>query len=294
MEPTNASLADHLPVYIIHWNSPEWCRHTIGCLQTSSNVRVQVFVINNGPQSCDLLTLDLPPDAEVSCLTMDANLGYSGAANFALKHWLSGPAPAEFALLCSHDLVVESLTLASLVQAMHRHQEFGILGPVLTNEPATSGGTYTGNKPRLLPMVEPSPELSKCDWISGTCLLLRKKCAVEVGGFDDRFFAYVEDVDYCLRACDAGWSVGVVGAARASGRGTVDRSFANRAIAVNSVMLVRKRLGLWRAAAASWPVVRPILSNLRTILSARSRSVRNTAIEDLRGRCTMLLDALFA
>jgi GT2 family glycosyltransferase len=44
-------------------------------------------------------------------------------------------------------------------------------------------------------------------WVTGCCLLLRRACLQEVGGLDEEFFLYYEDVDLCLRARQHGWSV---------------------------------------------------------------------------------------
>lgn len=45
------------------------------------------------------------------------------------------------------------------------------------------------------------------DWVTGGCLLVRRDCFAQLGGLDEAFFLYYEDVDFCRRAADAGWSV---------------------------------------------------------------------------------------
>jgi GT2 family glycosyltransferase len=44
-------------------------------------------------------------------------------------------------------------------------------------------------------------------WVTGCCLLVRRNCFRQLGGFDENFFLYYEDVDLCLRARERGWSV---------------------------------------------------------------------------------------
>jgi GT2 family glycosyltransferase len=47
----------------------------------------------------------------------------------------------------------------------------------------------------------------RVDWVTGCCLLLRRACVQELGGLDEDFFLYYEDVDLCRRAWERGWSV---------------------------------------------------------------------------------------
>ncbi len=50
-------------------------------------------------------------------------------------------------------------------------------------------------------------------WVSGSCFLARRSALEELGGFDEAYFMYAEDMDLCWRAHDAGWGVGFTGAA---------------------------------------------------------------------------------
>jgi GT2 family glycosyltransferase len=48
---------------------------------------------------------------------------------------------------------------------------------------------------------------TRVGWVTGCCLLLRRECLEELGGFDEDYFLYYEDVDLCRRAMAHGWSV---------------------------------------------------------------------------------------
>jgi N-acetylglucosaminyl-diphospho-decaprenol L-rhamnosyltransferase len=52
-----------------------------------------------------------------------------------------------------------------------------------------------------------SAQRSRVPWVTGCCLLARRDCVEELGGLDEDFFLYYEDVDLCLRARQRGWSV---------------------------------------------------------------------------------------
>lgn len=81
----------------------------------------------------------------------------------------------------------------------------GSCGPYPTLA-GTLGGVLTG-RPRRKCWPEPPAVPCRVPWVTGCCLLVRRDCFEQLGGFDERFFLYYEDVDFCLRAREAGWGV---------------------------------------------------------------------------------------
>jgi GT2 family glycosyltransferase len=55
--------------------------------------------------------------------------------------------------------------------------------------------------------VPRSPSRCPVPWVTGCCLLVRRECLEDLGGLDEEYFLYYEDVDLCLRARERGWSV---------------------------------------------------------------------------------------
>jgi GT2 family glycosyltransferase len=267
-----------VPVYLIHWSAPDWCRAAMDSLRRSRGVGVVITVVHNGGCSLEELRSKLEPDAAV--LDTGANLGYAGGANVALDHWMSSGAADDLCVIGSHDLQVHPDALRLLVDEADRQPDFGVLGPRLTAPRKVLGGTWTGRgiwEVLADDKVASDSELIERDWVSGNCLLIRRECATSIGGFDQRFGSYLEDVDYCLRARDAGWKVGVLATARANGLGSISPDV-NELVEVNTVLLRVKRMGLWGMARAfGWLGFQTIKTAMAQFAPWRSPERRKTS-----------------
>lgn len=168
-----------------------------------SDVPVKVTVIDNGPGEASK-RLQLP--REVDVVSVGSNAGYAGGANIGLNRWLEEEGSG-YCIVGSHDLHVTRSTFRVLMQTADRDSDIGILGPSIT--PAGAG--------RLLG-VEGDVELR--EWVSGTCMLLRRRCIADIGLFDASLHSYCEDMELGLRALNAGYKVGTARNARAHGLGS--------------------------------------------------------------------------
>jgi GT2 family glycosyltransferase len=239
-----------LPVYLIHWRAIDWCAAAAASVAASS-VPVDLFIVDNGGSGGSDLRDQLPDGVVV--LESAANLGYTGAANLALRHWLgAGGDASPWAVVASHDLDVEPDTFEVLLREADRRLECGIVGPALLANPSSSGGIWTRDQKEQLPFDAATTGTIRRAYISGTCMMLRRECARHVGLFDESFGSYTEDVDYCLRAGDGGWHVYVATDAHARGRGSAFSGLNTWLVPTNRLRLARKRSGpsgLLRAAA---------------------------------------------
>lgn len=113
--------------------------------------------------------------------------------------------------------------LEMLVEALDREPGLGAINPLIVTQDRRvwfAGGGYVPSLARLtLPAFgEPSALVTstddsrlgaETDWLNGCALLVRAEAWGQVGGFDERFFLYWEDVELSLRMADAGWSLGL-------------------------------------------------------------------------------------
>jgi GT2 family glycosyltransferase len=206
-----------LPVYVIHWNAPDWCAETIGSLLASEGVEVEVTVIDNASRKVPQLP------SEVTVKELPKNVGYAGGANQALRLHRARAEREDFFCIVCHDLLVEAATLRKCLEIARAHPDYGILGLNGTDIPELKG-----------PIVDH-------DWVSGTCLFLRSECADDVGWFDETYGSYVEDIDFSYRAGMKGWKLGIVTAAKASAHGSIDSRRAIILTRANHTLLAAKQ-----------------------------------------------------
>jgi N-acetylglucosaminyl-diphospho-decaprenol L-rhamnosyltransferase len=168
---------------------------------------------------------------EVVVLCPGRNLGYGAGAN----RGVAALGDEEYVLVCNPDLTVHPGTVATLVAALEAEPAWAIVGPRICNP----DGTVYPSVRRFPSMLDaaghavlalfwPDNRFSRryrppdaggegraaAGWVSGACFLVRRRAWEELGGFDEAYFMFAEDMDLCWRAHAAGWGVGVEPAAR--------------------------------------------------------------------------------
>ena len=201
-----------LAIVILNFN----CRkETIECLKSlrfSTNENNQVIVADNASEdnSLQLIKAVLP---RIKIIQNNENLGYAGGNNVGIKDALGNG--ADYILILNPDVLVKKGTIKQLLAAA-KATSAGIVGPkILTpNGKIWSGGGVIDKKrftAGLIGLGEADrgqyPAIKNVDFVSGTAMLVKKEVFEKVGPFDERYFLYYEDVDFCRRAEKAGFKV---------------------------------------------------------------------------------------
>ncbi len=128
-------------------------------------------------------------------------------------------------LLLNPDATLQPGCLRAALTAFDAYPKVGIIGaPVLDGAGARESSAHRWPSPlselvsqaklaqvtRLFPQHDVSPEWPEgsftCDWVSGAFFLIRAELAARAGDMDERYFLYFEEVDYCRRAAQLGWT----------------------------------------------------------------------------------------
>ncbi len=207
-------------VVILHFGRAEDTRAAVASVRAST-IPVRVVVVNNGPAGA-LDALVAAWDERVEVVQAPGNLGFATGVNLGLR-WASGRG-AEYVFLLNNDATVEPATLAQLVGVARADPQWGILAPVVAYaaEPSRvwSAGwrrdRWTGWLREVsLTETDATRGVVEVDVVAGCAMLLTRTTLDRVGPFDEGYFMYYEDGDYCFRTRRAGWGVGVVVGARA-------------------------------------------------------------------------------
>ncbi len=196
---------------IINWKCAE---ETCACLAslTPTVDSSTVIVIDNGSAdgSVEMIRARFPA---VTLLPISANLGFAKAANIGIAHALAGGADGVF--LLNNDTTVAPNTVARLAEQLAGSEQIGVLSAkiFLTDQPGrlwSVGGVYHDHNAIDLGAGELDQgqfDHAQLDFVYGCAMLLSARMLYAIGGFDERFFMYYEDVDLCLRARAAGYAV---------------------------------------------------------------------------------------
>lgn len=212
-----------LSIVILNYNTRD---HLRACLRSvlAEAAGAEVLVVDNASTdgSADMVAAEFPA---VGLIRAPRNGGYAYGNNLALRQ-VHGDA----ILLLNPDTTVDPGSVAGLVDALDRHPEAGVVGPKLLRPdgsihlacrrsfptPAVAFYRLAGLS-RLFPRsrrfgrynltyADPDQPM-EVDAVCGACLLIRRAVVQRIGLLDERFFLYGEDLDWCLRARQAGWKV---------------------------------------------------------------------------------------
>jgi GT2 family glycosyltransferase len=202
----------------VNWNQPRLTQECVRSLAAGACVPRWLVVVDNGSRA-DPTSLVRAVHAETIVVRNPRNLGFAAAANIGIEQAVR--LGAEAVLIVNNDAVVAPACVAELVAALERDERLAAAGAkTLTQEQPprihTAYGvlTYHGPLVRQEGWMDPDitrySEFAEVDYISGCAMLLRRSAVERVGLLDPDFFAYHEDLDWCIRARRAGYRVAYV------------------------------------------------------------------------------------
>jgi GT2 family glycosyltransferase len=211
-----------MAVAIVSFNAREYLERCLASVRAEAPS--QTLVVDNGSTDGSIeLVQSRHPWAELD--VAPANRGYGAAANRAL-----GRSAAPYVLLLNSDTILAPGALEALARYLDAHPRVAVVGPRLRNPDGSLQaschpflGTFQSFlektalaralaripalRDRYLLVHSPHTRPRAVPWVLGAVLAVRRSAFEAVGGFDESFFMYAEEVDLCYRLHEANWEV---------------------------------------------------------------------------------------
>lgn len=212
-----------ISIIIVNWNVRDLLR---GCLQSIAQGRgtldLEVIVVDSasGDDSVAMLQTEFPWVRLIACAQ---NVGFPRGNNLGMA-----AANGRLLYLLNPDTQIIGDALSVMVQYLAQHPDVGVVGAQLLYAdgrvqssrrrfPTLATGLFesTWLQPlapaRLLRHYYaadlPDNETTDVDWVMGASLMTRRAVVAQVGGMDEAYFMYSEELDWCRRIKSAGWRV---------------------------------------------------------------------------------------
>ena len=202
-------------VVIVNWNRPE---DTIECIKSVKNIsypNFEIILVDNGSKDNSIETIkEIYKD--INSIENKKNLGFAEGNNVGIRFALNND--AEYIWLLNNDTIVHPDALTAMVDVGERIPESGILGSKIyyydkpdfiwfagaTIDWKRAVSLHTGINQKDCPQYG---VLSEVDRITGCSMVVKRKLCERIGLMDEKLFLYVEEVDWCVRARNAGYKI---------------------------------------------------------------------------------------
>jgi N-acetylglucosaminyl-diphospho-decaprenol L-rhamnosyltransferase len=204
-----------LSIIIVNWNTRELL---LNCLASVARIpgEFEVIVVDNDSMDGSAAAVaSMFPNVKI--IQSPRNMGYACANMMGLRASIG-----RYVLFLNSDTLIPSKALPSLIEFLDNNPQVAACGPRLEQKDGAAQAFSFGRDPTLLYIMAracarlgfraplhdwETDRVQPVDWISGTCLLVRRAALDQVAGFDERIFMYFEDNDLCLRLRRAGWQI---------------------------------------------------------------------------------------
>ena len=202
-------------VVILNCNNTRLTEDCIEALEKSDYGSLEVSVVDNGSTdgSADAIAARYPG---ITLIRNSANLGFAEGSNQGIRHAMRKG--AAYVLLLNNDAIVDKRMISCLVQTAVTHKNRVAVSPKMYDGYRQRRLWFVYGKTNLWTGVFSNPAYDApattlfdpvipMEYASGCCILIPREVVSAVGGFDSRFFAYCEDVDWSIRTRRAGFGL---------------------------------------------------------------------------------------
>lgn len=208
-------MAPRVSIILLNWNNWPDTRECLDSLFQIKHPHYDLVVVDNGSQDDSLKKLEEYSKLnDIVLIKNSENYGFAQGNNIGMEYALENLNP-DYILLLNNDTVVDPHFLDYLIKTGEENPQNGIVGPAVYNYHhkdtiSIYGGNinlYTGRTsyPHR-DTRDPGPQ-SEMDYLSGCCLLIKRRVIEQVGLLNPHYFLYYEDVEWCYRVKKQGYKI---------------------------------------------------------------------------------------
>lgn len=214
-------LSPEVSIVIINWNTRDLLLHCIKCIyETRGALDLEVIVVDNASSDDSLVVLRKHFPC-VYIIANERNVGFARANNQGVS-----ASRAPYVLLLNSDAFLMPGALQVMLDLLMREPRAALIGAQLLNTDGSFQASHTrfpnqwreflilsgigrALKGRWYPSHgdESDKGAQVVDYVEGACMLVRRDTYLQVGGLDEAFFMYAEEVDLCYRLRQLSWQV---------------------------------------------------------------------------------------
>jgi GT2 family glycosyltransferase len=195
-----------LSVIVLNYRQPQM---TIDCVKqlvknaNNCSAQVEIILLDNGSNdgSIEIIANDLKslPHDNIIFLQSPNNLGFAAGNNVCIAK-----ASGDWLFLLNNDTIFSNTFLNEMVQLIAKYPDAAAIGPKIydcaePSKPWFTGGSITKTF-NPLSLARDYTNYTQVDWLTGCALLINRRAIDEIGMLNEDYFAYLEDVEWCMRA----------------------------------------------------------------------------------------------
>lgn len=214
-----------LSIVIPTYNAHEWIEQCLDSIRLHHPTCEYEIIAVDDLSTDDTVAIVREKFPDVRLFSNERNLGFGKTVNVGLR-----AATGEYILVLNNDTWMHAGALDAMIGHLDHHPDTGIVGPRVLNgngaiqeqcrrrvpTPSAALLYFTGlarlfpKNPKIagyLMTAADEHSMTEVDAVSGACLMVRRAVVDQIHGFDEEYYLYGEDMDFCWRAKLAGWKV---------------------------------------------------------------------------------------
>jgi len=200
---------------VVNFNTAKLTRDCVTSILTNTvESQREIIVIDNASADDGVVLLKKEFGSQIKLIANSVNGGFAAANNIGARI-----ASGDFLFFLNSDTIIESNIVSHLELLFKNNHKLGVVAPRLRLANGQPQLFAYGRFPNLVSVVfnkiwslrflKKTGQFMPVDWVSGAALIIRKEIFESIGGWDEKYFLYFEDVDLCWQVKKLEFEIGV-------------------------------------------------------------------------------------